>query len=96
MRRMAAFMEVGLFFCFMLPGRFALAAGDIPVFVSIVPQKYFVEKIGGELVRVSIMVEPGASPATYEPKPSQMVALSMSRIYYARQALRQKLKDVNL
>jgi zinc transport system substrate-binding protein len=67
----------------MLPGRFAMAAGDIPVFVSIVPQKYFVEKIGGELVRVSIMVKPGASPATYEPKPGQMVALSMSRIYYA-------------
>jgi zinc transport system substrate-binding protein len=55
----------------------------VPVFVSIVPQKYFVEKIGGELVKVLVMVKPGASPATYEPKPHQMVALYKAKIYYA-------------
>ena len=58
-------------------------AESVPVFVSIVPQKYFVEKIGGELIRVSVMVKPGTSPATYEPKPNQMVALSKAKIYYA-------------
>jgi zinc transport system substrate-binding protein len=83
MKRLVVILATGLFFCSMILGRSAMAAGDIPVFVSIVPQKYFVEKIGGELVKVSIMVKPGASPATYEPKPSQMVELSMSRIYYA-------------
>ena len=61
----------------------AIATGPVPVFVSIVPQKFFVEKIGGKFVHVSVMVEPGASPATYEPKPKQMVALSKARIYYA-------------
>jgi zinc transport system substrate-binding protein len=59
------------------------AAGSAQVFVSILPQKYFVEKIGGELVDVSVMVKPGASPATYEPKPHQMVALSLAKIYFA-------------
>jgi zinc transport system substrate-binding protein len=83
MRRFVFIIAVGLFFCAMILDHSAMAAGNIPVFVSIVPQKYFVEKIGGELVKVSIMVRPGASPATYEPKPNQMVALSMSRIYCA-------------
>ena len=55
----------------------------VKTFVSIVPQKYFVEKIGGELVDVSVMVLPGNSPATYEPKPKQMVSLSGTKVYYA-------------
>ena len=61
----------------------AHAAEKLPVFVSIVPQKYFVEKIGGDLVHASVMVPPGFNPATYEPKPQQMVALTKSEIYFA-------------
>jgi len=51
--------------------------------VSIVPQKYFVEKIAGDLAQVTVMVPPGASPATYEPRPSQMRALSRADLYFA-------------
>jgi len=58
-------------------------AGKLPVTVSIVPQAYFVERIGGDHVSVSVMVEPGASPATYEPKPEQLVALSKSAAYFS-------------
>jgi len=58
-------------------------ARPLKVFVSILPQKYFVEKIGGDFVEVAVMVQPGASPATYEPKPKQMVALAKSDIYFA-------------
>jgi zinc transport system substrate-binding protein len=58
-------------------------AERLPVFVSIVPQKYFVEKIGDGLVDVSVMVPPGYNPHVYEPKPNQMVALSKARIYFA-------------
>jgi zinc transport system substrate-binding protein len=61
----------------------AYAALPLPVFVSIPPQKYFVEKIGGSLVRVSVMVTPGANPHNYEPRPNQMAALSRTRIYFA-------------
>ena len=53
------------------------------VFVSVVPQQYFVDRIGGELVDTRAMVEPGASPATYEPKPSQMAALSDAELYFS-------------
>jgi zinc transport system substrate-binding protein len=55
----------------------------MPVFVSILPQQYFVRQVGGDLVDISVMVAPGASPAAYEPKPRQMSALSAAHIYFA-------------
>jgi zinc transport system substrate-binding protein len=58
-------------------------AQPLHVFVSIVPQKYFVQQIGKDLVDVRVMVPPGASPATYEPKPKQMAALSRAKIYFS-------------
>lgn len=61
----------------------AFGAGKIPVMVSIIPQKYFVSQIGGDLVKVEEMVQPGASPATYEPKPRQMVAVSRAMLYFS-------------
>ena len=61
----------------------AAAADKLPVFVSIVPQIYFVQQIGKDLVAVQAMVQPGASPATYEPKPRQMAALSRAKIYFS-------------
>ncbi len=59
------------------------AAALTRVFVSIAPQKYFVQKIGGDLVEVSVLVPTGADPHTYEPKPKQMTALSKSVVYFA-------------
>ncbi len=53
------------------------------VFVSIIPQKFFVQQISKDLVHVEVMVQPGASPATYEPKPSQMAELSSAEAYFA-------------
>jgi len=53
------------------------------VFASIIPQKHFLEKIGGDLVDVSIMVMPGASPATYEPTPRQMARLAKAKAYFS-------------
>jgi zinc transport system substrate-binding protein len=62
----------------------ALDAGaPLTVTVSIVPQKYFVERVGGERVEVNVMVLPGNSPATYEPKPEQLAALSKSAVYFS-------------
>lgn len=61
----------------------ANAAEKLSVFVSIAPQKYFVQQIGKDLVDVTVMVKPGASPATYEPKPRQMAALSDATLYFS-------------
>ena len=41
------------------------SAGEgIDVTVSILPQKYFVQKIAGDLLNTTVMVLPGANPAT--------------------------------
>jgi zinc transport system substrate-binding protein len=66
----------------MNPGQ-GFAEEAIPVFVSILPQKYFVQQIGKERVAVQVMVAPGASPHTYEPKPRQMGDLSRAKLYFA-------------
>jgi len=52
------------------------------VIVTVLPQKLFVDKIGGERVETSVMVEAGASPHTYNPKPSQMLNISRADIYF--------------
>jgi ABC-type Zn uptake system ZnuABC Zn-binding protein ZnuA len=41
----------------------------IRVVVSVQPQAYFVERVGGKYVDVEVLVGPGRSPATYEPTP---------------------------
>ncbi len=56
---------------------------SLPVYVSILPQKYFVERIGGDMVSVSVMVGPGESPATYEPTPKQMENLANAKLYFS-------------
>jgi len=53
------------------------------VVVSILPQQTFVNAIGKDKVNISVMVKPGNSPHTYEPKPSQMRAITKADIYFS-------------
>ncbi len=53
------------------------------IFVSILPQKYFADRIVGDLFDVEVMVAPGSNPATYEPTPRQMSKLGRSKLFYA-------------
>jgi zinc transport system substrate-binding protein len=56
--------------------------GDpLQITVSILPQQYFVERVGGEHVVVNVMLPPGEFPGTYEPKPEQVTALSVADAY---------------
>ncbi len=66
--------------CMYLPN--AYAESKIIVFVSILPQQYFVQKIGNDLVDVRVMVGPGQNPATYEPTTQQMAALYKADLYF--------------
>ncbi|SFP92493.1 metal ABC transporter solute-binding protein, Zn/Mn family [Hydrogenimonas thermophila] len=61
----------------------SLLFSKVNVVVSILPQKTFVKKIAGDLADVTVMVSPGASPATYEPKPSQMKKITKAQIYFS-------------
>ena len=54
----------------------------INVFVSIMPQKYFAEKIGGSLVNVSVLVPSGTSPESFDPSPKQIVQLGGADVYF--------------
>lgn len=54
----------------------------IDVAASILPQASLIKSIGGDNVNVVAMIPAGASPHSYEPKPSQMLAISKARIYF--------------
>lgn len=79
----------GPFICFCLLCQILLSCASVSagtsgrVVVSILPQKYFVEQIAGRHVQVTVMVPPGANPAIYEPRPSEMQAVSGARIYFS-------------
>ncbi len=67
---------------------FASGSGEDPVpdnllrvFVSIPPQKFFVEHIGGDLVHVEVLIGENQDPHTYEPLPSQINGLSKADLY---------------
>jgi len=69
---------------------FLLSCKDTPsgedhkkvISVSVLPQKFFVEKIAGNQMDVNVMIPPGASPVTYEPTPEQMKDISKSVAYF--------------
>jgi len=70
-----------ILFIIVLLNTFILA--NINTVVSILPEKTFVKAIGGDKVSVSVMVLPGNSPHTYEPKPSQMKDVAKASLYFA-------------
>jgi len=71
------------------------------VSVSILPQKYFVDQIAGNLLQVNVLVPPGSSPHNYEILPSQMKDLAKSKAWLQiglltfEDALKDKLADIN-
>jgi zinc transport system substrate-binding protein len=57
-------------------------SGKIKAFVSILPIAYFVERVGGPNVEVSVLVGPGQDPHTFEPTPRLMAKLANSRVLF--------------
>lgn len=49
--------------------------------VSILPQKYFIERLAGDLVTVNVLIPPGASHSSYDPTVSQLRGLDASQLY---------------
>jgi zinc transport system substrate-binding protein len=87
-RLLRLFIGVSLGLCIAVAGFAGGSAEDAPdedgikVTVSILPQKYFVERVGRDAVHVSVLVPPGSSPHTYDPTPRQVAALSESRALF--------------
>lgn len=59
------------------------AGGDkvLEIFVTIQPQRFFVEQLGGSRVRVEVLVEPGRDPHTFDPSPRQVARLAQADLY---------------
>ena len=69
--------------------------------VSILPQKYFLEKIVGDRFEVKCMLDKGGNPETYEPSMSYMMNLEKSDAYFLmgnigfELSIRSKIKEYN-
>jgi len=50
--------------------------------VSILPQKTFVEKIGGDDFKINLLIPPGANPAAYTLLPSQLKDIAHSDVWF--------------
>ena len=55
---------------------------EATITVSILPQKFFVDYLTNSSIAVNVMIPPGASPASYDPSPKQLKALSNSVVYF--------------
>lgn len=66
----------------MLPLNIQANADPLPVFVSIAPQKWLVEQLGGDLVETRVLLDKGQEPHTYQPSPEKMTLLFRSRLYF--------------
>jgi len=64
------------------PATVFAASGKIPIFVSITPQAYLVEQIGGRYVDVQTLIPPGQEPHVFAPNPRQLVSLGEARIFF--------------
>ncbi len=65
-----------------LTGTPAEAMEKIPISVSIAPQAFFAEKVGGDRISVHVLLPPGRSPATYAPTPASVSQLTRSRLLF--------------
>jgi zinc transport system substrate-binding protein len=69
--------------------------------VTIEPQRYFAERIGGDKFTIHTVVPAGQSPETYDPTPQQMIRVSKSLAYLRigyigfEQAWMQNIEDNN-
>ena len=66
----------------LLSGALPVLAAPLEVFVSIPPQKWLTEQLGGDRVSTHILVNKGQDPHTYEPSPKQIASLSRAKLYF--------------
>lgn len=68
-----------IFFLFCIP---SLHAATMDVFVSIPPQKWLTDHIGGDRVTTHVLINKGQDPHTFEPSPVQIAKLASASLYF--------------
>lgn len=79
---MTVFRQTALQLIILLMLTSAATAAPLEVFVSIPPQQWLSEMIGGELITTGVLVARGQDPHTFEPTPRQISSLARSRLYF--------------
>jgi hypothetical protein len=64
-------------------------AAPVNVLLSILPQQYFAERIGGKHVQVTVLLGPGRSPENYEPTLQQMTQAGRAKLFWRMGLARQ-------
>jgi zinc transport system substrate-binding protein len=77
---MKRILFVGLF-CLLAAGG-AAAQAPLSAFVSVPPQKFLLQRVGGGHVRVSVMLTPGQAPETFDPSARQIQRLAGAKVYF--------------
>lgn len=52
------------------------------VAVSISPQRFFAEKLLGDIANVRVLVPPGANPESFDPTPNTLLSLSSCKVFF--------------
>lgn len=73
-------VALGLMACVCGCGKPNAGQGRMIVAASIAPLYYFSQQIGGEQVKVTLLVPPGSNPHTYQIQPNQMSDLSKASV----------------
>lgn len=60
----------------------AVSEGKIPIIVSVEPQVFLVESVGGDTVDVSVLVPVGKEPENFLPTPEAVTRLARSQVYF--------------
>lgn len=72
-----------LLLCLLLLSVESLVAKPLELFVSIPPQKYLVDRLGGVHVNSQVLIGEGKSPHLFHPTSRQIVDLSRAKLFFA-------------
>lgn len=75
-------LDVGIYFASDYSSHIEESDTELNMVVTIPPQKEFVKELGGDKVKVTLMVPPGQDPHSYEPETSQMRELAKADLYF--------------
>lgn len=60
----------------------ASADGRLQVYTTILPAAWIVDRVGGDLVRTTALIEPGTDPHTFDPSPRKLAGLASAEVYF--------------
>jgi len=78
---MKKILSAMLFWCLCSATAGVLAA-PLQIYVSIPPQKWLSDQLGGSLVSTHVLVDKGQEPHTFQPTPRQLAGLFHAQLYF--------------